>query len=161
MNLSRNIHIQIFFWCFFWNHNKKLMLYSKNRTWPMYLGKNVCPRPRQTDIKGSDLVCQKKFFFFFFILLFKKTIFIFCDYFLIYKRFAMNWNWWKINWLYQLFHKSLKNAQKTQNSPKGLHSVFCQKQIFFSLLRVSEHRFWKLLKNCIECISPILDRTIP
>ena len=42
----------------------------------------------RTDIKGSDRVCQKKIFFFFFILLFKKTIFIFCDYFLIYKRFA-------------------------------------------------------------------------
>ena len=116
----------------------------------------------QTDgHQGFGPGMPKKIFFFFFILLFKKTIFIFCDYFLIYKRFAMNWNWWKINWLYQLFHKSLKNAQKTQNSPKGLHSVFCQKQIFFSLLRVSEHRFWKLLKNCIECISQILDRTIP
>ena len=54
-----------------------------------------------------------------------------------------------------------KKCPKNPKSPKGLHSVFCQKQIFFSLLRVSEHRFWKLLKNCIECISQNLDRTIP
>ena len=37
-DFSQNIFIQIFFWCFFWNHNKKLMIYSKNRSWPMYLG---------------------------------------------------------------------------------------------------------------------------
>ena len=50
---SQNIGIQIFFWCFFWNHNKKLMLYSKNWSWPMFLadfpksGRSVTDRQTQ------------------------------------------------------------------------------------------------------------------
>ena len=35
-----------------------------------FSGQIVRPRPRQTDIKGSDRVCQKKNFFFFFYYLF-------------------------------------------------------------------------------------------
>ena len=104
--ISEYTHLNIFWTTFLESESQNKSMLKKSDVTHVpgrFSGQIVRPRPRQTDIRGSDRVCQKKIFFFFFILLFKKTIFIFCDYFLIYKRFAMNWNWWKINWLYQLF----------------------------------------------------------
>ena len=110
----------------------------------------------RTDIKGLDRVCQKNFFFFFLYYYFKKLFLIFCDYFLIYKRFAMNSNWWKINWLYQLLQKSLKNAQKTQNPQKGCIPFFAKNKFFFHFygyLSIESESSWKTASNVFLRIS--------
>ena len=88
---------------------------TKNWFYTQKIGRDPCtwkifrtnrPRSRRTDGRTPRVrtgYAKKKFFFFFLYNYFKKLFLIFCDYFLINKRFAMNWNWWKINWLYQLF----------------------------------------------------------
>jgi len=86
---SEYTHPNIFWTTFLESESQnKSMLKKSDVTHVPEIFRTNRPSAFRTDTKGSDRVCQKKKIFFFFILLFKKTIFIFCDHFLIYKRFA-------------------------------------------------------------------------